>query len=101
MMLCIKATPEISNFIGYFIGFFVSYFLNKKFNFKTIGNSKNELIKFGFSTVVAYIANLAVLMCLIKVLNFDVYISQIISGIVYVMIGFLMSKKFVFREAYV
>ncbi len=90
--------PFVSNFIGYLIGIAVSYYLNKRFNFKSNKSHKEAFPKFFASLFVAYLANLIVLTVSIKIFLIDKYVSQIIAGVIYVGIGFLGSKYFVFPE---
>lgn len=87
---------ELSNFIGYLVGFFISYFLNKKFNFKSTNSHKKDLPKFIISMGIAYIMNLIVLFITYRIFVINVYLSQILAGVVYVFVGYLMSKFWVF-----
>lgn len=95
----IGIVPEVANFIGYFVGFFVSYILNKKFNFKSNNTHKQDLPKFLISMSMAYIVNLIVLFVSYRVFEVNVYLSQIIAGIFYILVGYLMSKIWVFRSS--
>lgn len=90
--------PELSNFIGYVIGFFVSYFLNKKYNFKSENSHKKDLPKFLLSMSLAYILNLLVLIICYRYLDVNVYISQVLAGVVYVLTGYILSKVWVFKN---
>lgn len=89
---------EVSNLFGYIIGIFVSYFLNKKYNFKTNNQDKKEFLRFLFTVFIAYILNLITLFITYRVLNIDVYISQVLAGIAYFIVGYILSKKYVFIE---
>lgn len=89
---------EVSNFIGYLLGFFVSYFLNKRYNFKSVNSHKKDLPKFATSMGLAYIANLATLSVLFRAFGVNVYIAQIVAGIIYVMCGYALSKVWVFKN---
>lgn len=91
--------PEISNTIGYLVGFLISFYLNKKFNFKSNGQIKDELSKFGVSMLVAYLVNLGVLIFLVRLLDVNKYVSQIVAGGFYVLVGYTMSKSWVFRRS--
>ncbi len=95
-LMYIGLNAFMSNFTGYLIGITVSYYLNKKFNFKSNKPHKEVFPKFFLSLFVAYLSNLGVLAVSIKLLMIDKYISQIIAGIIYVIIGFLGSKYFTF-----
>ncbi|MFM2484504.1 GtrA family protein [Celerinatantimonas yamalensis] len=95
----LKVNPEVSNLLGYVIGFFCSYFLNKKFSFKSSQAHRVELPKFIGSMLVAYLVNLSIFISLIRLGGVNIYLSQILSGIVYVVAGFLLSKYWVFKGA--
>lgn len=92
----IDILPELANFIGYLIGFFISYLLNKKFNFKSTKKHREDLPKFLISMGSAYIINLIVLFIAFRVFEINVYASQIISGLFYILVGYFMSKFWVF-----
>ncbi len=90
--------PELSNFIGYFIGFFVSYFLNKKYNFKSKNHHKEDFPRFLLSMSIAYLSNLLVLVICYRFLDINVYLSQVFAGVVYVLVGYSLSKIWVFKK---
>ncbi len=90
--------PELSNFIGYFIGFFVSYFLNKKYNFKSKNEHKKDFPKFILSMIIAYLLNLLILIICYRFLGMNVYLSQILAGFVYMIVGYFLSKIWVFES---
>lgn len=94
----INILPELANFVGYFVGFFASYFLNKRFNFKSTNSHKKEMPKFILSMAIAYGVNLVIFLISYRYFNINIYISQIIAGIVYVLVGYIMSKIWVFKE---
>ena len=96
ILMFIGIIPEISNFVGYLLGVGLSYFLNKKFTFKSNIDNKQGIIKFYLSMLIAYILNLFVLIVTYRIFNINPYISQIFAGIVYTLIGFLLSNFFVF-----
>lgn len=93
-----KLIPEIANFIGYFIGFINSYILNKKYNFKTDNAIKEELPKFIFTMFSAYAINIIIFFITYRIWEVNVYISQIIAGIFYLLVGFFFSHFYVFNK---
>ncbi len=97
LLLYINMEAEIANFIGYFLGFFLSYYLNKKYNFKSNKSHREDLPKFIISMAISYILNLTLMVISYRVLNIDVYISQIIGGLVYTISGYILSKIWVFK----
>lgn len=97
LMFAFYITPEISNFIGYCAGFVVSYFLNKKFNFRSKNSPIKEFPKFILSMGIAYVVNLLILLVCYRILCINKYVSQLIAGIAYILIGYSLSKYYVFR----
>ncbi len=98
-LMHIGTSPEISNLIGYVIGICISYILNKLYTFKTKSHPKKEFPKFAASLFLAYCLNFLTLILCVRLLYINAYISQIISGIVYTLSGFLFAKYFAFRES--
>ena len=49
-----------------------------------------------FSMVISYILNLIVMSFSYRILEINVYISQILGGFVYTFTGYLLSKNWVF-----
>lgn len=97
LLIYINIEAEIANFIGYLLGFFLSYYLNKKYNFKSSKSHREDLPKFIISMAISYILNLTVMVISYRVLDIDVYISQIIAGVVYTISGYILSKLWVFK----
>ncbi len=94
----IKILPEIANIVGYLVGFILSYILNKKYNFKSKNTHKKDFPKFILSMSVAYILNFITLIFFFRMLDYNIYLSQIISGIVYLITGFILSKFYTFKN---
>jgi putative flippase GtrA len=89
--------PELSNFIGYFIVIFISYFLNKKYTFRSEDSHKKNLPRFISSMLIAYLFNLLTFEIFYRVLSVNIYLSQIYAVVVYTLIGYFLSKKWVFK----
>ena len=87
---------EVANIVGYGIGFILSYFLNKHFTFSSPSSHKRDLPRFGIAMGVAYIFQLASVSALHNLLGVNPYFATIIGGGVYVVVGFIMSKNWVF-----
>lgn len=98
VLLWLGIIPEVANFIGYVLGFGVSYMLNKTFTFRSHASHKRDLPRFALSMGVAYISQLVVLSFLYRFMDCNVYLAQILSGGVYVFIGFMMSSKWAFKS---
>ncbi len=94
----INIIPELANITGYSIGFVLSFFLNKKYNFKSNEKYKKEIPRFVLTLAICYLLNLLVLILLYRVLNINIYISQLIAGIFYLGSGFLLSYFYTFNS---
>ena len=90
--------PELSNFIGYFIVIFISYFLNKKYTFQNKDSHKKSLPRFISSMLIAYLFNLLTFELCYRVLSVNIYLSQMYAVVVYMLIGYFLSKKWVFKK---
>lgn len=91
--------PELSNLIGYMFGLLVSYTLHRNYTFGSTGLHRKEFVRFVFTFLVAYVANLLVLIFLVRIIFISPFLAQFISGAVYVAISYLLNKFFVFRSA--
>jgi putative flippase GtrA len=92
-------SPEVSNAAGYTIGAVFSYTANKTWTFKSTGSLKKEFPKFLASILVAYGLNLLTLVVCIRVFDFNQYLSQLVSGGIYVVSLFVFLKHFTFKQA--
>lgn len=97
----IGLSAEISNGLGYAIGLVVSYIAHKTWTFESKASLKREFSKFVASIVIAYGLNLLVLVICIRVLDINSYLSQLISGGVYVVTSFFLLKYFAFKPVYI
>lgn len=91
--------PYISNISGYAVGITFSYILNKSWNFKSKRPHREAYPRFVLSLLIAYLVNLAFLFIGLNVIGLNKYIAQIIAGIFYTGIGFLLSRYITFSEA--
>jgi len=97
-LMALGFSPEISNVIGYFIGFMVSFSLNKKYNFRSNKSIGYELPRFLFAMLIAYLINFIILILLFRIFNLNKYLSQIIAASFYVLLGYNLSKYWVFKK---
>ncbi|KFN41876.1 GtrA family protein [Arenimonas metalli] len=88
--------PVPSNVAGYLGGLAISFTLNKAFTFKSKAGAGAELGRFVAAFVVAYLANLAVLLACLHLGLHEAW-SQVVAGVVYIGVTFLLNKFFVFR----
>ena len=92
-------SPELSNAAGYAVGLLVSYFLNRHFTFRSAQRRSTEFVRFGIVFLVAYTANLAVLIVLVRTLEVHGGLSQLIAGVIYIGTAYLLNKHYVFRSS--
>lgn len=89
-------SPYICNLAGYSVGFLCSFLLSRLFVFPGGRSIGGEVSRYVICFVLAYVANLGALhLCLL--LNIREVMSQIISGIVYLVIMFSLSRLWVFK----
>ncbi|MEF1289257.1 GtrA family protein [Vibrio sp. M260118] len=93
-----QIVPEIANAIGYFIGFLVSYFLNKKYTFSSKRRHREDMPRFFVGMLVSYLANITTFIFLFRFLGVNEFFTQFISGGVYVLVGYSISKLWVFNK---
>lgn len=90
-------SPELSNAAGYAVGLLVSYFLNRNFTFKSDQRLSTELVRFMLVFLTAYMANLVVLIALVRALEIHAGPSQVIAGVIYIGTTYVLNKHYVFR----
>ena len=88
--------PVVSNALGYAIGVVVSYFLNRTFTFRSSAASRREFARFVSILLLAYAANLAVLVALLDHTATHKGVAQVLAGIVYFAVSFVLSKYYAF-----
>jgi putative flippase GtrA len=94
-----KISPELSNISGYIFGVVISYCLHRKFTFDSSQQRVREIGRFLLVFGMSYGFNFVVLIFLIHKVEVDKGVSQIISGMAYVAVSFVMNKFYVFRDA--
>lgn len=92
-------SPEASNVAGYAIGLVTSYLLNRTFTFRSRDTKLPEFARFLAIFAVAYLANLAALALLVRVAGVHAGLSQVLAGVVYVTLSYLLNRSLVFRGA--
>jgi putative flippase GtrA len=96
-MYIAKMSPETSNMAGYAFGLVVAYFLHRNFTFESTQRRIREMARFLVVFGVSYGLNFIVLVFLIHILQIDKLVSQILSGVAYVIVSFAMNKFYVFK----
>jgi putative flippase GtrA len=89
--------PLISNILGYATGLVFSYFLNRIFTFRSNQKKSSEFFLFVFFFLIAYGMNFLSLYLLVHFTNLHQAISQILSGIIYIVCSFLLQKFVVYK----
>jgi putative flippase GtrA len=97
-MYGIGLSAVISNVIGYGIGMSVSYTLNRGYTFRGTRTDKATVVRFFAVSATAYLANLGMLLFLIRVAGVHEGVSQLAAGAVYVVTSFLVNKYYVFQH---
>lgn len=92
-------SPEASNMIGYMIGLVAAYLLHRNFTFRSTGRRDAEFARFVSVFLIAYTANLGVLIVLVRVVAVHAGLSQVIAGVVYVGTSYMLNKYYVFQSA--
>jgi putative flippase GtrA len=87
-----------SNVIGYLVGLIVSYVMNRTFTFRSVAPASREMIRFVSIFLLAYLANLAVLVLSIDHFGVHEGVAQIGAGVVYFGLSFIMNKYYVFAD---
>jgi putative flippase GtrA len=92
-------SPETSNITGYAGGLVASYVLNRKYTFKSKQKRGDEIARFLVVFVIAYAANFAMLVFLIRGMNAHAGASQLLAGVMYTTASFFMNKHYAFNAA--
>ncbi len=96
-MYLLRLDAVVSNALGYGVGVVVSYALNKRFTFQSEAAARGELLRFILVFAFAYLLNLGVLLVCIRWWTVHAALAQVIAGVVYFIVSFLLNKYFVFR----
>jgi putative flippase GtrA len=97
-MYLLDMGPVSSNVIGYAFGLVVSYALNRTFTFRSAAGKKREITRFMLIFIVAYLANIGVLVLLTEHADVHKGWAQLAAGVVYTGLFFLLSKYYVFVD---
>lgn len=95
-MLGMGWSPIASNVAGYAVGLCCSFLLNRRLTFRSQGAAHREAMRFLLAFVVAYLVNLAVLIASIGQLSIDPVWAQLVAGVAYTGVFFVLSKLYVF-----
>lgn len=87
-----------SNVVGYSVGLVVSYVMNRTFTFRSVASAPREIVRFVSIFLLAYLANLGVLILLIDRVGVHEGVAQIPAGVVYFALSFVLNKYYVFAS---
>jgi putative flippase GtrA len=91
-----RLTAELSNAVGYLVGLVASYLLNRHFTFRSASRPSTELIRITFVFLFAYIVNLIVLIVLLRELEINALLSQVLAAAAYIGMVYVLNKNYVF-----
>lgn len=98
-MYLLELGAVTSNVVGYATGLLVSFILNRTFTFRSTGAPRAELVRFVAIFALAYAANLIALLVLARRLDVHEGVAQLIAGVVYFGLSYLLNKYYVFRRS--
>lgn len=98
-MLGLGMGAVASNVAGYAVGLCCSFVLNRRLTFRSGGSAQGEVVRFLATFVIAYLVNLGVLLLSIDHVGVPAVYAQVIAGVAYTGVFFVLSKWFVFRAA--
>ena len=82
---------------GYIIAFFFSFILNRKIVFTSVGNKKEEFIKYVISFITAYTGSYLILLIVVEVFDANINISFLIGMITYSVMFYILNRYFTFK----
>lgn len=91
-----KMSFLLSNTVAYILGIVNSYFWNTRWVFKD-SNADNTVIKFIIVNIVALAASNFCIFILVKNMNINMYISQIVAIGFSMVINFILNKTWTFE----
>lgn len=95
--MALGLSPYASNLIGYVAGLICSFFFSQRFVFSVSNRSWQQVPRFVVSFAIAYIANFITLYIALQ-FEMGPAISQIVAGVVYLLVMFIFSRVWVFKK---
>jgi putative flippase GtrA len=89
----------LANAIGYSCGFVISFILNRNWTFINRGSVATNFARFLIVALVAYFANLIMVILMIDGLQVNAFISQSLGVPVYAVMSYLGCKHYVFSNS--
>nr|VFJ64516.1 MAG: Putative flippase GtrA (transmembrane translocase of bactoprenol-linked glucose) [Candidatus Kentron sp. FW] len=94
--LALGFSPYGSNLAGYSTGLLCSFILSKTFVFSAPGRKWRQTRRFLITFAIAYLANLALLHGSLRI-GIGGIAAQILSGVLYLLVMFILSRSWVFK----
>lgn len=98
----ISVSYSIGTIIAWFVSVLFAFYTNKKYVFKSNNNSKEvitkEVTSFYGSRVLSLLVDLGLMFLFINIIGFSNLLSKIIANIVVVIINYVLSKLFIFKN---
>ena len=92
-------TLQIANIISWILSVAFAYITNRKYVFESKNNNiKKELSKFVTSRITTLIIDMALMALFVTILKFNDKIIKIIVQIIIIVLNYIISKIFVFKE---
>jgi len=88
--------PELSNAAGYAIAFGTAFLFHRGYTFQSDGHLAGEFGRYCAVFAVAFAVNLAALYAMVRILDWNPYVGQVVAGAVYVGISFSLNRRLVF-----
>ena len=85
-----------SSAVGYASGIIVSFLINRRFVFKSSGDSRAQLVRYTLIYLGAMFVQLGLLEALVRV-SLDPFIANALAIIIVVVLNFFVIRRFVFR----
>ena len=97
-MYLLHADDVLANVAGYCAGAACSFALNRRWTFASRAAWFPELLRFLLVLSIAYMANLATVLTLTRLLGVNRYLAQALGMLPYTAIGYAGSRAFAFRR---
>ena len=90
---------QIANVISWIIAVTFAYFTNRKYVFESKNNTRSEIIKFFLSRITTLIIDMVLMFVFVSWLNLDDRIMKIVVQVIVIILNYVLSKLFVFKNS--
>ena len=96
---CLNVNYLISNAIAWIMSVLFAYITNRKYVFESKNTSMmNELMKFISARLSTGIMDMILMWLLVDILAFNSMVSKIVVNVLVVVLNYILSKVFIFKE---